>query len=88
MNLKSDAKVRWIIADSKELRRIFFELLRRSGGSATKEVEWGEIVSYEKIYGFYFRKPCENLEVWGLFCNFAPEKANIEYDNIIFSKTR
>ncbi len=47
MNLKSDAKVRWIIADSKELRRIFFELLRRGGGSATKEVEWGEIVSYE-----------------------------------------
>ena len=47
MNLKSDAKVRRFLADSKELRRIFFELLRRSGGSATKEVEWGEIVSYE-----------------------------------------
>jgi hypothetical protein len=36
MNLKSDAKVRWIFADSKELQQIFFELLRRSGGSATK----------------------------------------------------
>ena len=47
MNLKSDAKVRRFLADSKELRRIFFELLRRSGGFATKEVEWGEIVSYE-----------------------------------------
>ena len=47
MNLKSDAKVRRFLTDSKELRRIFFELLRRSGGSATKEVEWGEIVSYE-----------------------------------------
>ena len=47
MNLKSDAKVWRFLTDSKELRRIFFELLRLSGGSATKEVEWGEIVSYE-----------------------------------------
>ena len=36
MNLKSDAKVRLISADSKELRRFFIELLRRCEGSATK----------------------------------------------------
>ena len=47
MNLKSDAKIRRVSAESKDLTKIFFELLRRSGGSATKEVEWGEIVSYE-----------------------------------------
>jgi len=47
MNLKSDAKIRRVSAESKDLTKIFFELLRRSGGFATKEVEWGEIVSYE-----------------------------------------
>ena len=41
------AKVRKFLADSKKNARYLSELLRRSGGSATKEVEWGEIVSYE-----------------------------------------
>ncbi len=36
MNLKSDAKIRRISAESKDLTKIFFELLRRYGEYATK----------------------------------------------------
>ena len=32
MNLKSDAKIRRVSADSKDLAKILFELLRRYGG--------------------------------------------------------
>ena len=45
MNLKSDAKLRWIFTASKYFGRIFFELLRRSGGYATMGANRGEIVS-------------------------------------------
>ena len=39
MNLKSDAKIRRVSAESKDLTKNFFELLRRCGESATKGEE-------------------------------------------------
>ena len=69
MNLKSDAKLRRVLAISKYLGLIFAELLRRDRLDATKEAQRPKSCREQIIIPNFYRSIIKIQAI--IFCNFG-----------------